>query len=84
MCAACVEEFTGVRKVAHGTIPSSLERVKVQRVGNYALNFEFSDGHDSGIYDFEYLRKICPCRECLAEGLAEPPESVPAPGSFEA
>lgn len=84
MCAACVEEFTGVRKVAHGTIPSSLERVKVQRVGNYALNFEFSDGHDSGIYDFEYLRKICPCRECLPEGLAEPPESVPAPGSFEA
>jgi DUF971 family protein len=29
-------------------------------VGNYALKIEWSDGHDSGIYSFEYLREICP------------------------
>jgi DUF971 family protein len=27
-------------------------------VGNYAYNIAFSDGHDSGIYTFEYLVEI--------------------------
>ena len=27
-------------------------------VGLYALNFEFSDGHNSGIYSWDYLREI--------------------------
>ncbi len=26
-------------------------------VGNYAYNIAFSDGHDSGIYTFEYLHR---------------------------
>ena len=29
-----------------------------KRVGNYALNLEFSDGHRSGLYSFEYLRRL--------------------------
>ena len=28
------------------------------RVGNYAVTFEFSDGHKTGIYSWEYLRQI--------------------------
>ncbi len=83
MCAACIEEFTGVRKIAHGSIPSGLERVGVAPVGNYALQFSWSDGHDSGIYTFDHLRKLCPCPQCLPEGLKEPPEDVQKPGSFE-
>ena len=27
-------------------------------VGNYAYGIEFSDGHDTGIYTFEYLREL--------------------------
>jgi DUF971 family protein len=27
-------------------------------VGGYAIQFTFSDGHKSGLYTFEYLRKI--------------------------
>lgn len=27
-------------------------------VGNYALHLEWSDGHDTGIYDFRYLRSL--------------------------
>lgn len=27
-------------------------------VGNYALKLDFSDGHDSGIYSFEYLHEL--------------------------
>lgn len=26
-----------------------------ERVGNYALRFDFSDGHRTGLYSFEYL-----------------------------
>ena len=29
-------------------------------VGTYALRFGFSDGHATGIYSFEWLRRICP------------------------
>jgi DUF971 family protein len=29
-------------------------------VGNYALRITFSDGHDTGIYSWGYLRKIDP------------------------
>ncbi len=29
-------------------------------VGNYALKILFSDGHQTGIYSWEYLRKIDP------------------------
>ncbi len=27
-------------------------------VGNYAYNIAFSDGHDSGIFTFDYLREL--------------------------
>jgi DUF971 family protein len=29
-----------------------------EMVGNYAIKIEWSDGHDSGIYSFQYLREI--------------------------
>lgn len=83
-CADCVEELTGRRKIAPGSIPSSLERVNVNLVGNYALHFSWSDGHDTGIYSFDYLRKLCPCPQCLPSGLSQPPAEVPKPGTFEA
>lgn len=35
-------------------------------VGNYAIRFVWRDNHDTGIYDFRYLRSICPCPICAA------------------
>ncbi len=29
-----------------------------ERVGNYALRFDFSDGHRTGLYSFDYLRRL--------------------------
>ena len=29
-------------------------------VGNYAIRVSFSDGHDTGLYSWEYLREIDP------------------------
>lgn len=30
----------------------------VEPVGNYAVRFVFSDGHDSGIYSWDYLHRL--------------------------
>lgn len=38
--------------------PSAFQLVSFAFVGNYALNLTWADGHNSGIYTFEYLRKI--------------------------
>jgi DUF971 family protein len=36
-------------------------------VGNYAIQIDFTDGHSTGIYSFDYLRTICPCDACARE-----------------
>ncbi len=28
-------------------------------IGNYAVRFDFSDGHGTGLYTFDYLKKLC-------------------------
>jgi DUF971 family protein len=43
-----------------GNYAQPLSAVSAQLVGNYALKIEWSDQHASGIYSFEYLRKISP------------------------
>jgi DUF971 family protein len=43
-----------------GNYSGKLTAVNASLVGNYALKIEWSDGHDSGIYSFQYLREICP------------------------
>jgi DUF971 family protein len=36
----------------------------VEPAGNYAVRIAWSDGHSSGIYSWDHLRKICPCSAC--------------------
>ncbi len=36
----------------------------VEAVGSYAISFEWEDGHHFGIYNWYYLRKLCPCGAC--------------------
>ena len=43
-----------------GNYSGALSVVSAELVGNYALKIHWSDGHDSGIYSFQYLREICP------------------------
>ena len=38
--------------------------VEVTPVGNYAFRFKWNDGHESGIYSFDYLRRVCQCPSC--------------------
>lgn len=63
-CAACRDEWSGKPLLDPETVPETLGARQAQVVGNYALSFSFSDGHGTGIYSFETLRKLCLCREC--------------------
>jgi len=38
--------------------------VEVTPVGKYALKFKWNDGHEAGIYSWEYLRRVCRCAIC--------------------
>ncbi|MFQ5532386.1 MAG: gamma-butyrobetaine hydroxylase-like domain-containing protein [Candidatus Methylomirabilales bacterium] len=38
--------------------------VQISPVGRYALSFTWSDGHSTGIYSFDFLRRLCPCEVC--------------------
>jgi DUF971 family protein len=42
-------------------------------VGNYAISIRWSDGHATGIYRFDLLRRLCPCPACAGD-----PEATPA------
>jgi DUF971 family protein len=63
-CAQCVSETTGVRLVSEEHIAPDVALEAARTVGNYALHFTFSDGHTTGIYSFDYLRRVCPCEVC--------------------
>ncbi len=41
-----------------GNREGPLTAVSAELVGNYAIRFEFSDGHSTGIYSWAYLREI--------------------------
>ncbi len=43
---------------AERTDYSGVEVVGWRFVGNYAVRFEFSDGHNTGLYSFSYLREL--------------------------
>ena len=40
----------------------------VEAVGNYAVKLSFDDGHDSGIYSWDYLHELCSRKEELWRG----------------
>jgi DUF971 family protein len=57
-CAGCINEWTGEKILKDEQIASDLNFTHITIVGRYALNFHFSDGHETGIYSFAYLRKL--------------------------
>lgn len=73
-CATCHDEREksgrppGVAKPKPQTLLVMYEApprpVEVTPVGKYALKFKWNDGHESGIYSWEYLRRVCQCEVC--------------------
>jgi len=60
-CAPCLE-----RPVGQGdeTLDPEVHPLAIHAVGTYAIHFAWSDGHGAGVYSYEYLRGLCPCRQC--------------------
>jgi len=65
-CALCIHELTGERRIPPESEfkDTDLKVLRSDWIGNYALRFEFSDGHNTGIYTFPVLRGLCPCGSC--------------------
>jgi len=38
--------------------------VEVTLVGKYAVRFKWNDGHEAGLYSWDYLRRVCQCTAC--------------------
>lgn len=57
-CASCVNEWTGERILKAESVAEDIAIGSTSVVGRYALNFHFSDGHDTGIFSFQFLRKL--------------------------
>jgi DUF971 family protein len=57
-CAGCVDETSGVRTLRPEEVHADVYPTAIHYVGRYALQFMWSDGHSTGIYTFEYLRRV--------------------------
>ena len=36
----------------------------IEAMGTYAISIEWQDGHHYGIYNWDFLRALCPCPIC--------------------
>ena len=75
-CASCTGAHGTEPQKSSYTAPSNdpfpmykptLKMLNVEQVGAYAMRIDWSDGHSTGIYSFDYLRRICPCPECQSQ-----------------
>jgi ATP-binding protein involved in chromosome partitioning len=65
-CASCIEETSGRPLIDPAAVPPQVRANRIELVGHYAISITWSDGHDTGIYNFRDLRAGCPCPECDA------------------
>lgn len=57
-CAHCVDEWSGDPLLDPESVPADVAPRGLQSVGRYAIQVDWSDGHDTGIYPFDRLRSL--------------------------
>ncbi len=60
-CASCQGEPDATGRVLKPEVTyneHSFLLTRYQAIGGYALQLHFADGHGTGIYSFDYLRKL--------------------------
>jgi DUF971 family protein len=60
------EPDPGVFSLPEEDSPATRMR-SLEAVGAYAITIEWEDGHHYGIYNWRYLRALCPCPVCRRE-----------------
>ena len=63
-CAECVEEWTQRKLLDPVSVPADIVAEDYLMVGNYAVQFLWSDAHFTGIYPLDLLRRLCDCNIC--------------------
>ena len=76
-CATCHEsrELAGLEPGQQKPAPAQLLPMysapprpdSIEPAGRYAVIFRWNDGHSSGIYSWDFLRRHCQCAECRAQ-----------------
>lgn len=56
-CASCVDEGTGRRTLDVTRLAADIRPISMAFVGQYAVRFQWSDSHNTGLYTFEALRR---------------------------
>ncbi len=77
-CASCIDEWSGDPILDADSIPADIHYKSYNKIGQYALAFSWSDGHDTGIYSFGHLRNLCACDLCAGNGRAVANKPKPA------
>ena len=62
-CATCKAAEKGFKKKIQLKNKECYELISIDRVGTYALKFKWADGHETGIYSFESLKKLSNLKE---------------------
>ena len=57
-CAVCVNEWTGEKILDPARVPENIRPLRVFSVGGYAMGVQWSDGHSSGIFAYDFLRRL--------------------------
>jgi ATP-binding protein involved in chromosome partitioning len=57
-CASCVDEWSGRALLDAARVPEDVRPLRIRNVGRYAIQIDWSDGHDAGIYPFRRLREL--------------------------
>ena len=57
-CALCIEEMSGRPLLDPKTVRADVSPQQIVSRGNYAIGFEWNDGHNSGIHSFNDLRAL--------------------------
>ena len=54
-CAGCIEEMTGRKVLNESSVPDDVHPLSISPVGRYAIQIQWSDGHNTGLYTWERL-----------------------------
>jgi ATP-binding protein involved in chromosome partitioning len=57
-CASCVDEWSGEKILSPDSVPKDIRIGSLTSIGRYAMVIHWSDGHNTGIYSWDYLRKL--------------------------
>ena len=57
-CALCIEEMSGRKLLDPKTVRADVSPRQIWSVGNYAIGFDWNDGHKSGIHSFKGVRAL--------------------------